>query len=370
MGHRCGARHRVGRARPGATRHAARLSTSQFRPGPLDAPGSSRDGYAEEHYRHADGSTTIIREYQVDGSYHIMSDRAEIELIDNGDPDPRTRSASSSCPDARGRRLPRGRAVIGGAGALGVLAGNPGRECLVPGGHRVGQRGARPTIPGRAPAPPAGSQVAVAGAGWALAGEPDRQRSWCSASPESSCRNGKSARCSLTAACSAKTQCPARTASSTVAGCCPAWWTCTRIPGRRSPGTRSRTPCSAATWPTRRPRACCSSGHRDRRRGSRPGRMTRTACPGPVGRPVAGYPGAVLPGLGPAHHRGGTGRGRAGRGHRLGHRDPARGQFGGGIRRRGGGQCVTGRWGTRHWGTRQAGGTRHGSHRRLVQDHR
>ena len=28
-------------------------------------------------------------------------------------------------------------------------------------------------------------------------------------------------------------------------------------PGRSSPGTRSRTPCCAATWPARRPRACC-----------------------------------------------------------------------------------------------------------------
>jgi hypothetical protein len=41
------------------------------------------DGYAEERYTHADGTVTIIREYQADGSYHILSDRAEIELIDN-----------------------------------------------------------------------------------------------------------------------------------------------------------------------------------------------------------------------------------------------------------------------------------------------
>ncbi len=41
------------------------------------------DGWAEERYTHADGTTTVIREYQADGSYHIMSDRAEIELIDN-----------------------------------------------------------------------------------------------------------------------------------------------------------------------------------------------------------------------------------------------------------------------------------------------
>jgi hypothetical protein len=35
----------------------------------------------------ADGTCTVIREYRADGSYHIMSDRGEIELIDNaGDP--------------------------------------------------------------------------------------------------------------------------------------------------------------------------------------------------------------------------------------------------------------------------------------------
>lgn len=32
---------------------------------------------------HADGTSTIIREHRADGSYHIMSDRGEIELIDN-----------------------------------------------------------------------------------------------------------------------------------------------------------------------------------------------------------------------------------------------------------------------------------------------
>jgi hypothetical protein len=49
----------------------------------VDAEKSAGDGYAEERYTHADGTVTIIREYQLDGSYHIMSDRAEIELIDN-----------------------------------------------------------------------------------------------------------------------------------------------------------------------------------------------------------------------------------------------------------------------------------------------
>ncbi len=43
--------------------------------------------FTEERYIHADGSVVIIREYSADGSFHIMSDRAEIELIDNaGDP--------------------------------------------------------------------------------------------------------------------------------------------------------------------------------------------------------------------------------------------------------------------------------------------
>ncbi|HEY7918061.1 MAG TPA: hypothetical protein VIE45_00340 [Streptosporangiaceae bacterium] len=52
------------------------------------------DGWAEERYTHADGTVTIIREYLIDGSYHIMSDRAEIELIDNA-ADPYAREAVS-----------------------------------------------------------------------------------------------------------------------------------------------------------------------------------------------------------------------------------------------------------------------------------
>jgi hypothetical protein len=49
----------------------------------VDAHKSGTDSYTEERYRHADGTSTIIREYRADGSYHIMSDRGEIELIDN-----------------------------------------------------------------------------------------------------------------------------------------------------------------------------------------------------------------------------------------------------------------------------------------------
>jgi hypothetical protein len=49
----------------------------------IDATKETTDGYTEERYRHADGTTTIVREYRADGSFHIMSDRGEIELIDN-----------------------------------------------------------------------------------------------------------------------------------------------------------------------------------------------------------------------------------------------------------------------------------------------
>jgi hypothetical protein len=49
----------------------------------VDAEKQATDAYTEERYRHADGTHTTIREYRADGSYHIMSDRGEIELIDN-----------------------------------------------------------------------------------------------------------------------------------------------------------------------------------------------------------------------------------------------------------------------------------------------
>jgi hypothetical protein len=49
----------------------------------VDAAKDATESYTQERYTHADGTTTIIREYQSDGSYHIMSDRGEIELIDN-----------------------------------------------------------------------------------------------------------------------------------------------------------------------------------------------------------------------------------------------------------------------------------------------
>lgn len=39
--------------------------------------------YSEERYTHKDGTVVIIREYSADGSFQILSDKAEIELIDN-----------------------------------------------------------------------------------------------------------------------------------------------------------------------------------------------------------------------------------------------------------------------------------------------
>ena len=53
----------------------------------VGAEKNATDAYTEERYTHADETSTIIREYRADGSYHIMSDRGEIELVDNaGDP--------------------------------------------------------------------------------------------------------------------------------------------------------------------------------------------------------------------------------------------------------------------------------------------
>jgi hypothetical protein len=58
----------------------------------VDAEKEATESYTQESYRHADGTSTVIREYRADGSFHIMSDRGEIELIDNASnpwaPDP------------------------------------------------------------------------------------------------------------------------------------------------------------------------------------------------------------------------------------------------------------------------------------------
>ena len=49
----------------------------------VDAEKTATEGFTEERYTHADGTTTIIRHYGADGSFHILSDRGEIELVDN-----------------------------------------------------------------------------------------------------------------------------------------------------------------------------------------------------------------------------------------------------------------------------------------------
>lgn len=49
----------------------------------VDCAKSYTDSYSEERYTHADGAVVIVRHYEVDGSFHIMSDRGNIELVDN-----------------------------------------------------------------------------------------------------------------------------------------------------------------------------------------------------------------------------------------------------------------------------------------------
>jgi hypothetical protein len=53
----------------------------------VSASRQRTEAFAEESYRHGDGTVVVVRQYHADGSFHIMSDRAEIELVDNaGDP--------------------------------------------------------------------------------------------------------------------------------------------------------------------------------------------------------------------------------------------------------------------------------------------
>jgi hypothetical protein len=58
----------------------------------VDASRRDTPLYTEESYRHGDGTVVIVRCYRADGSFHILSDRAEIELVDNANdpcaPDP------------------------------------------------------------------------------------------------------------------------------------------------------------------------------------------------------------------------------------------------------------------------------------------
>lgn len=58
----------------------------------VDAEKRQTPLFTEERYKHSDGTFVVVREYHADGSFHIMSDRGEIELIDNANnpwaPDP------------------------------------------------------------------------------------------------------------------------------------------------------------------------------------------------------------------------------------------------------------------------------------------
>lgn len=70
--------------------HELRLPLAPYRFVWADEPAMSAeraatDSYNEDRYRHADGTTTIIREYWADGSFHVMSDRGEIELTGDVD---------------------------------------------------------------------------------------------------------------------------------------------------------------------------------------------------------------------------------------------------------------------------------------------
>lgn len=58
----------------------------------VEAQRRDTPAFAEESYRHSDGGVVIVRAYHADGSFLIMSDRGEIELVDNANnpyaPDP------------------------------------------------------------------------------------------------------------------------------------------------------------------------------------------------------------------------------------------------------------------------------------------
>jgi hypothetical protein len=49
----------------------------------VDCEKRHTESFSEERYTHADGTVVIIRNYLADGSFHIMSDRGEIELYDH-----------------------------------------------------------------------------------------------------------------------------------------------------------------------------------------------------------------------------------------------------------------------------------------------
>jgi hypothetical protein len=49
----------------------------------VDCSKRRTEAFVEERYTHKDGSVVVIREYPADGSFHIMSDRGEIDLVDH-----------------------------------------------------------------------------------------------------------------------------------------------------------------------------------------------------------------------------------------------------------------------------------------------
>jgi hypothetical protein len=49
----------------------------------VDCQKSYTEAFSEERYTHADGCVVIVRHYSADGSFHIMSDRGAIQLVDN-----------------------------------------------------------------------------------------------------------------------------------------------------------------------------------------------------------------------------------------------------------------------------------------------
>ena len=49
----------------------------------VDCQTRHTPAFSEERYTHGDGSVVIIRNYSADGSFHLLSDRGPIELIDN-----------------------------------------------------------------------------------------------------------------------------------------------------------------------------------------------------------------------------------------------------------------------------------------------
>ena len=58
----------------------------------VDCERRHTPAFDEERYTYGDGTAVIIRSYNADGSFHVLSDRGEIRLIDNANdyrvPDP------------------------------------------------------------------------------------------------------------------------------------------------------------------------------------------------------------------------------------------------------------------------------------------